>query len=196
MLKTAAFWISYIFEPFFTSVLAFALVLLRLDALFQEKIIWALLALSIGGLPPIVVFLYERKVGKVKDWFITNRLERKDVHLAWFFGSAALSIIFWQLSVPRLLIATILSLFILSVVISLATYLWKISVHTVGTTFLVLVLLLTYSSNFLPTVLIIGLVAWTRVYLGHHTISQVTAASIVTILVVYYVFSLFGLATF
>ncbi len=196
MLNSLALWTSYIFEPFFTSTLAFALVLLKLGASVEEKLVWGLIALVLGGLPPLSVFLYERRVGKIKDWFITNRLERKDVHLAWFFGSAALSIIFWQLSVPRLLLATILSLFILSAVISLATLLWKISVHTVGVTFLVLILLLAYSSNYLPIVLIIGLVAWSRVYLGHHSLSQVSAATIITILVVYYVFSLFGLATF
>ena len=135
-------------------------------------------------------------MGKIKDCFITNRLERRDSHLACFLGSGVLSLIYWQLASPRLLIATALSLFVLSAVITLATHLWKISIHIVGVTFLVLILLLVFSSNYLPTVIIIALVAWSRVYLGHHTLSQVTAASIITILVVYYVFNLFGLATF
>ena len=196
MLKKTALWISYISEPFFTSSLAFGLVLLRLDSNYSEKITWGLLALFFGALPPILVFLYEKKMGKIKDWMITNRLERRDVHLAWISGSALLSIVYWQLAAPRLLIAFTLSIFMLSIVITLATFLWKISVHIVGVTMLVLILLLVYSSTYLFGVLLIIFVAWARIHLGHHTLSQVTTASILTIVVIYVVFSQFELATF
>src|SRR3989344_40224 len=196
MLKTVSSWTSYIFEPFFTSTLAFGLVLLKADADLNDKIAWGLLALIFGALPPIIIYVYEKRIGKIKDWLITNRLERRDVHLAWIFGSALLSIIYWQIGAPRLLLAFTLSLFALSIVITLATFLWKISVHIVGVTMIVLVLLLVYSSTFLFGVLIIGVVAWSRIYIGHHTLSQVTAASVLTIIVIYYVFSQFGLATF
>ena len=196
MTRTIALWTSYIFEPFLTSTLIFGLVLLKLDASVNEIITWGLLAAFFGALPPVAVFLYEKKKGKIKDWLITNRLERRDVHLAWIFGSGILSLVYWQLSTPRLLIAFTLSLFALSIVITLATFRWKISVHIVGVTMLVLVLLLVYSSAYLPGVLIIALVAWSRIYVGHHTLSQVTAASILTIMVIYFVFSQFGLATF
>ncbi len=196
MLKKIALYISYITEPFITTFLAFGLVLYSIDVLFSEKIVLGLIALILGAIPPTAVFLYEKRRGKIKDWFITTRIERRDVHLAWVFGSVFISIIYLQLGVPRLLLAATLSLLILSIVITLATYLWKISVHIVGITFLILILLLVFSSNYLPLVLIIGLVAWARIYLGHHTLSQVSAASILTILVVYYVFNIFDLATF
>ena len=196
MLGKITLWISYISEPFLTSSLAFGLVLFKLDVSNIEKITWGLLALFFGALPPVLVFLYEKKIGKIKDWMITNRLERRDVHLAWIFGSVFLSLVYLQLSVPRLLIAFTLSILILSMVITLATFLWKISVHIVGVTMLILILLLVYSSTYLFGVLLIALVAWARIYLGHHTLSQVTAASIITILVIYVVFSQFGLATF
>src|SRR3989344_3988516 len=179
MLEKISLAVSYISEPFFTSTLAFGLVLLKVDANLNDKIAWGLMALIFGALPPIIIYIYEKRVGKIKDWMITNRIERRDVHLAWIFGSALLSIIYWQLDVPRLLIAFTLSLFALSVVIML-----------------VLVLLLVYSSTYLFGVLIIGVVAWSRIYIGHHTLSQVTAASVLTIIVIYYVFSQFGLATF
>ena len=195
-MKKVALWISYITEPFLTSFLAFGLVLYSLDVLFSEKIVLGIIAFVLGATPPTAVFLYEKRRGKIKDWFITTRIERRDVHLAWVFGSAFISLIFWQLEVPRLLLATTFSLLLLSVVITLSTFVWKISVHIVGITFLILILLLVFSSNYLPLVLIIGLVAWTRIYLGHHTLSQVSVASILTILVVYYVFNIFGLATF
>ena len=196
MLTTIALWVSYISEPFLTSSLAFGLVLFKLDASNSEKITWGLLALFLGALPPILVFLHEKKVGKIKDWMITNRLERRDVHLAWIFGSVLLSLVYSQLSAPRLLIAFALSIFVLSIVITLATFLWKISVHIVGVTMLILILLLVYSSTYLFGVLIIVIVAWARIYLKHHTLSQVTVASILTISVIYFVFSRFGLATF
>ena len=196
MLKRFSLWVSYISEPFLTSSLAFGLILLRLDLGDNERITWGLLAVFFGALPPVLVFLYEKKIGKIKDWMITSRLERRDVHLAWIFGSVLLSLAYWQLAAPRLLVAFALSIFVLSIVITLATFLWKISVHIVGVTMLILILLLVYSSTYLFGVLLIALVAWARIYLGHHTLSQVTAAAIITILVIYVVFSQFGLATF
>ncbi len=196
MTRVLANWVSYIFEPFLTTILAFLLVLISLNSNANQKLVWGLIALIVGGLPPLVIYVYEKKIGKIKDWLITNRLERRDVQAAWFFGSGLISLIFWYLQAPRLLIATCLSLFVLSAVTSLATYIWKISIHTVGVTFLILILLLVYSSAFLPAVLLIVLISWSRIYLGHHTLSQVSAGSIATILVVYYVFNLFGLATF
>jgi len=196
MLKTVAEWTSYIFEPFFTSALSFLLVLLKSDALLGSKFSWGLLALLCGAVPPLAVYFYEKKVGKIKDLFITNRVERRDVYLAWLVGSAVLAFLLWSFGVPRLILATTVSLLVISLLVTVTTLLWKISAHVVGVTFLVLVLLLVYSSSFLPLVLLIGLVAWARIYLGHHTLSQVTAASMITIIVVYSVFNLFDLATF
>lgn len=66
----------------------------------------------------------------------------------------------------------------------------------VATTLFVMVLLLAYSANFSWFLLLLPIVAWARLKLGHHTLTQVTLATLVTISVTYFVFSLFDVATF
>ncbi|MEX0617091.1 MAG: phosphatase PAP2 family protein [Candidatus Woykebacteria bacterium] len=196
MLKRAALLISYITEPFLTASLALLLVFIKVDTDFSDKFLWSALGLIIGGAPAVAVFLYEKRKGKITDWFITNREQRRDVHLAWLIGSVVLSLIYLYIDVPRLLLATTLSLTSLAALASLATIYWKISIHIMAASFLVLTLLLVYSSAFLPVFFLIPLIGWCRIYLGHHTLSQVSIAAILAIFVVYYIFNLFGLATF
>ncbi len=188
--------ISILFEPFSVSFLALLLVVNSLDISFNAKVFWFVFAVLLGGLPPLVVLIYEKRVGKIHDWFMTNRLERRDVQLAWFFGSALFLLFANYFSAPRLLMALSLTLLLLSLLITFATLFWKISVHMVGVSLFVLLLLLVFSANFLWLTILIPLVAWARVSLKAHTLTQVTVGSIVTILITYLVFSFFGLATF
>ncbi len=196
MLDKIAKLISIVFEPFTISFVALLLVICQLEISFEAKVFWFFTAVVLGGLPPLLVLVYEKKIGKIHDWFMTNRLERRDVQLAWFFGSGLFSLIAIWLSAPRLLIALSVTLVVLSLVITLATLYWKISVHMVGVSLFVMLLLLVFSASFLWAATLIPLVAWARVRLKAHTLSQVTVGSLVTIFITLLVFNLFGLATF
>jgi membrane-associated phospholipid phosphatase len=188
--------ISAVFEPFTVSFVALVLVLSSLDLNLSTKLVWFFTALILGGLPPVLVLIYEKKIGKIHDWFMTNRLERRDVQLAWFFGSALFLITAQFLAAPRLLLALSVTMLLISLLITLATFFWKVSVHMVGVTLFVLLMLLIYSPSFLWLVVLIPVVAWARIKLKAHTITQVTVGTIITIIITYAVFSLFGLATF
>ena len=188
--------LSIIFEPFTVSFMALLLVVNSLNLNSEGKLFWFITAIVLGGFPPIMVLLYEKKIGKIHDWFMTNRLERRDVLIAWFFGSGLFLIVANLLSAPRLLLALSLTMLLVSLLVTFATFFWKVSVHMVGVNLFVLLLLLVYSANFLWLVILIPLVAWARITLHAHTLSQVTVGSILTIVITYLVFSLFGLATF
>lgn len=196
MVRRFAQAVSIIFEPFTVSFIALILITSQLDLPTNEKVTWFFVATALGGLPPALVLFYEKRIGKIKDWFITNRLERRDVHLAWFFGSVAFVVLAIFLHAPRLLVALSVDLMLLSLAIGAISPFWKISVHMVGVTLLFLILLLVYSSAYLWLGLLLPLVAWARVNLGHHTLTQVTIGTILTIGITYVVFSLFSLATF
>lgn len=196
MVKLLADTISIVFEPFTVSLVSLILITTQLKLGLESKLVWFLTAAVLGGVPPTAVLIYEKKIGKIKDWFITNRLERRDVHLAWFFGSVLFVVVAVLFQAPRLLMALSLTLMFLSLAIGLINSFWKISVHMVGVTLLIVVLLLVYSAGFLWAVVLLPLVAWARISLGHHTLSQITVATILTIIITFGVFSLFGLATF
>jgi len=191
-----AYYISHLFDPFAVSLLAWVLVINSLDETFNTKLIWLLIVAVVSGLPPFGVLLYERKVGKISNWLMTNRLERRDVQIAWVFGSSMLAIIFRLIEAPRVLSALALAMLLISLVVTFVNRYWKISVHMVGMVLFILVMLLVYSSNWLWLVILLPIVAWSRVKLGHHTLSQVTVGTIVAVIITYFSFSLFGLATF
>lgn len=196
MLNKVAKIISFCFEPFTVSSVALIVVITNLDIVLELKIVWFLTAVGLAGVPALAVLFYEKKTGKIHDWFIRNRDERRDVQIAWFVGSVLFFIITVIFAAPRLLEALALTLLLLSLLITTATFYWKISVHMVGVSLFVLIFLLVYSSSFLPLALFIPLVGWARVKLGAHTLTQVSAGALVTILITYLVFSRFGLVTF
>ena len=189
-------YISYIFEPFSISFLTLLLVVNSSDLGITGKILWLASGIVIMGLPPTLVYLYEKKIGKIKDWFMTNRAERRDVQIAWFFGAAIFSFLTWYLDASRLLLALGLTFLALSLLITLINFYWKISVHMVGVSLFAMVAILVYSSAFVWLLSLILLVGWARIKLQAHTFLQVSIGCILTISVVYFVFGLFGLATF
>ncbi|HSX58531.1 MAG TPA: hypothetical protein VLE47_04680 [Candidatus Saccharimonadales bacterium] len=195
-MKKFAQIVSIVFEPYTVSFVALVLVTHQLPVSTEEKIGWFFAAVALGGLPALAVYLYERKIGKIHDVFITNRLERRDVQLAWFLGSGAFFLVALAFDAPRLLLALSLTLVVLSFLITLISLYWKVSVHMVGVTLFVTLLLLCYSVSTFWLLILLPLVAWARVRLGQHTLSQVTVATIMTIAVTYSVFYLFGLASF
>lgn len=196
MLDKFARMISICFEPFTISFVALFVVVSNLNLNLESKILWFLAEAFLSGLPPLLILIYEKKTGKITSWFIRNRLERRDVQIAWFVGSALFLILALFLQAPRLLLALSATMFLLSLVITVVTNYWKISVHMVGVSLFVLILLLVYSANFLWLALLIPLVGWARIKLGAHTLTQVTVGSFVTVLITYLVFNHFGLATF
>lgn len=196
MVTKFAIYISRLFEPFSLSFVALILIINHLGTSLNEKVFWFATAVILGGFPPLAVLVYEKKIGKIKDWFISNRLERRDVHFAWFFGSGLFSLVVYVFNGPKLLLALSLTLLIISFIVTLTSMYWKISVHMVGVSLFVLILLLVYSASLLWIAFLIPLVAWARVKVKAHTLTQVTVGSIVTLLVTYSVFKFFGLANF
>lgn len=196
MLIKIAKIISIFFEPFTVSCVALVVVITNLNTSIELKIFWFLTAVFLAGVPALMVLIYEKKTGKIHDWFIRDRKERRDVQIAWFLGSALFFVATLVFHGPRLLEALALTLLLVSLLITIATIYWKISVHMVGVSLFVLIFLLVYSSSFLWLAILIPLVGWARVKLGAHTLTQVTVGSLLTILITYLVFSQFGLATF
>ena len=82
MLNRLAFFVSVIFEPFLVTFLSWILIVAALEALTIEKMLWLLLVVIVSGLPPILILLYEKSTGKVTSWFLTQRLERRDIEAA------------------------------------------------------------------------------------------------------------------
>ena len=196
MLKSTAKLISVVFEPYTVATVTTLLVFFKVQAATESKLVWLGIGFLVGALPPLIILIYEKSKGKISDWFMSSRAERRDVQLAWVFGAAIFTSLALVYGLPRLILALSLSFFTLSFLVTAINFYWKISVHTAMISLAVLALVLTYSSLLAGAVLLILLVAWARVQLGAHTWSQVSGGALLAILVVYFWFNFFGLATF
>ncbi len=192
MLNIFAKYISYIFEPFTFSFLTLLLVITNLDLNLSDKSLWLILAIVLMGLPPLWVYFYEKRIGKIKDWFMTNRVERRDVQFAWFFGALLFSLTAGFFEAPRLLLALALTIFTLSLFISLITLYWKISVHMMGVTLFVTVAVLVQSPSLAWLFLLVPLVAWARIRLKAHTYLQAALGTLLTFTATYFTFTILG----
>ncbi|MDP2671025.1 MAG: hypothetical protein Q8P13_00985 [bacterium] len=167
-----------------------------LRAPLSEKFVWLLTVFFFGALPPILVLVYEKRKGKISDWFISNRAERRDVQLAWVFGATSVTALALIFDLPRTLQALSLTFFSLSLGMSVVNFYWKVSVHTAMITLAVLSMVLIYSSSWAFLFLLILFVAWARVQVGAHTWSQTSGGVFLSLIITYFWFNYFGLATF
>ncbi len=194
--KQIAKIISAVFEPYTVAAVTTFLVFLKVGVSDQQKLTWFLVGFLVGAMPPIAVLFYEKQKGKISDWFMSSRSERRDVQLAWVFGAACFTSLALVNDLPRVLLALSLSFFSLSLSVTVINSVWKISVHTSMITFAVVTLALVYSSGFALLAILILLVLWARIRLGAHTLSQACAGAALSLLLQFFWFNFFGLATF
>ena len=195
MYKKLAWAVSIILEPFALVSLAWLFSILSLEEPLRNKLLWLFTFLVVSGLPPVLILIYERRVGKISNWFMTNRVERKDVEIAWLLGSLVLFSLLFLSNAPRLLLALGLATLLISFALATINTFWKVSFHMVGITFLTLVMVLVYSPVFLWLAIFLPLLAWARVLLGHHTLTQVTVGTLLTVVITLGSFAVFNLFT-
>lgn len=70
---------------------------------------------------------------------------------------------------------------------------WKISIHTAFTAASVTALVILYEPAVAISIVLLPLIVWARIELGHHSIAQTATGAIVSALIVAVVFYLFGL---
>lgn len=185
--------ISYLFDPIVIGLITIFLIIKATPISGHAKIGWYALVMLVAVVPPVGLFLYQRATGKISDWYISKRSERKDVLLMAVAGNFLLLIVVYLLKAPHLLLVFCLLSLIVDLTVYLVTFFYKISGHLIATTLFVLVLLLVYSVNWWPTMLLIVLVAWSRLYLKAHTFGEVTSGILAAILLAGVVFKLFSL---
>ncbi|MCL5411764.1 MAG: phosphatase PAP2 family protein [Patescibacteria group bacterium] len=186
--------ISSVFDPLILAIVGLFLVLQKSDGISSsvEFFSWFLAVMVVGILPPLGFLIYRLQTGKIQDWFITNRAERKAILLVVLISSLLLVVLITLLQGPRLLLAFSLILFFINLLISLLTLYWKISVHTNAITTFILILVLLYGVEYWLSLFLIPLVGWARWELGKHTLSQVVGGSFISVMVFLTVFKIFN----
>lgn len=194
-MRAIATGITKILNPLATILAAMFVAVLIQQMPASHKILWLALGSIATAVPTVILYLqYKRR--EISSLWSPTATERQKSFLAWVIVTAAYAALAFWLDAPRLILALGLVLLGLGLVNLLLSQGLKISVHTEAITLLALVAILAVSVAQIYLVILIILVGWSRLYLRAHNFSEVSLGALVAILVVYLVFSFFGLATF
>ncbi|MFA5633740.1 MAG: phosphatase PAP2 family protein [Candidatus Dojkabacteria bacterium] len=172
--------ISELFNGFLTMILTpvIGICISTLDTF--SKLIISLAYLLSTVLPYFVL----KASGKISDYELTKREERP----VYF---TVLSILFGLIFLSTLLLRDIqvqtisLNLFLVSTIMTVITYFWKISGHTIYSTLLFVTLIYIFPDYpyFYLLFLSLPFIGWSRIVLEKHTLSQVIFGSFLTLLI-------------
>ena len=196
LVKTAHV-ISDVFCPLLTPTYAMivAMCLTRMSYLPGGIRFWTTLGIfGITCMLPLVFILILLRTGKVSDMSISNPRQRKAPYCASIICYFAAAAYLAALHAPLWLSTFFVGAGLISIISMIITQWWKISAHTAGVAgFAAIVFwlsrtgLLIYSPLVWTSIayLLVGLVAWSRLYLNHHTILQTAAGAALAFTVEY-----------
>ncbi|OGY28065.1 MAG: hypothetical protein A2Z42_02495 [Candidatus Woykebacteria bacterium RBG_19FT_COMBO_43_10] len=160
-----------------------------------QKVLWLVLGFLITFVPSLVWY-WDFRAGRLSSLWSPPAIERRKAFLAWTLAAAVFSLVAFGLGAPRLILALGIVLLFLGLLNLLLTSSFKISVHGEMITLFVLVAILSVSAEAVYLALLIPLVVGSRLYLKAHDLSEASFGVLASIIIVYFVFSFFGLATF
>lgn len=177
--------ISAGFDPIIISTISLLLIIYQAEQDLVRLASWFVLIFMVGVLPPLLFLAYQKKTGRVTDWFLYNRRERIPIYVASLISLSITLLVIWKLDGPYTILIFSLASLLNALVLGVATYFnHKPSVHASATTFFVLIMYFLYSHKIWWLFLLILLVAWSRAKLKKHTWPQLFAGTGITLLVV------------
>ncbi len=184
---------SNILNPFLVSFVLILLLSFKSTSSALDAVKWLLVSIAISILPVFSVVIYLVRKQRLENLFINVRKQRTKIYLVAGVCASIGSIIFPYLGAPPILRAAFIAGLSAIVIFMCVNLLWKISLHTAFVTASVAVLIILYGSLTVVTVVLVPLIAWSRIELRHHSLAQVAAGALLAALVVVVVFYLFGL---
>lgn len=178
---TCARYISTILSPAAVSIPLIVLVAFYHTSTLFPALGYASLTLFFLSFGPLVYILLGVRLGKLSDFDVSRRTERTG---PFFFGLLSvtlglLALLF--LHAPRNLETVMMITAASGLVMIGITWRWKISIHAATLAGALTMLTALYGVGMLPTFGLLVLVSWSRVLLRRHTVAQVIAGSLVSV---------------
>jgi len=193
MKKRIARLISNVFNPFCITVVIMILLSFKNAASVADALKWTAISLAISVLPVLVAVTWLVKRKKLDAYYDNTRKQRYGVYiLASVLGAIGCGLM-WGLKAPELLAVTFTAGFAELVVFMGINFYWKISLHMAFVAGAATILCLVYGVIALWTLVFLPMVAWARIQLKQHTITQVAAGAVLAGAIVAVIFAGFGL---
>lgn len=193
----AAHIISDLFSPLLapTYAMIVAMWLTRMHFLPLSIRLWSTLGVTaITALVPVTFIAILIKRGKVSDTSISNPAQRTAPYCAAIICYILAGAYMFALSAPLWLIAFFAGAALVSLISLIITHWWKISAHTGGVAGLAAVVYWLGLNGYLESsplgwisasLALVGIMAWARLYLNHHTLMQTAAGAALSFGTVY-----------
>lgn len=173
----AARWITETFQP--PVVVSLQLLLSPLtESGFPGTIAYGALAALFVCVIPLFLLLVLVRLGKVTDHHVSNRKQRLPVLLMALASIMAGLLVLEAVAAPQSVIAMVLGVVAGVVVLAGVSPFWKISGHAAAISSSAVIAVLMLGAAWLPLLLLIPAVGWSRVVLRAHTLAQVVAGSL------------------
>jgi membrane-associated phospholipid phosphatase len=170
-------WLTEVFQP---PVVVTVQLLISpvVEAGFPGTIGYGALAALFVCVLPLFVLLGLVRLGKVTDHHVSNRKQRAPVLLMALGSVVAGLVVLQAIGAPRSVLVMVLAIVAGIIVLAAVSPFWKISGHAAAVSSAAVIFILMLGSAFLPLVLLVPAVGWSRVVLRAHTLAQVVAGSL------------------
>jgi membrane-associated phospholipid phosphatase len=144
---------------------------------------WASFIVGFNILLPSAYILWLKRKGRVTDFDVFLREQRFWPYVVTLTCGAISWLVMAALHAPRLFVILSGASVGQGLIMFIINQRWKISAHAAGTAGIAVLMWQLLGASGAPILLIIPLVAWSRVRLGRHTLGQVIAGSAVGVTV-------------
>ena len=193
MKRQLALFTSVILNPFLVGLAVLVFLSFQSTSSIGDGLKWSLLLVGFTVLPIFLVLIYLVHKDKVDDIFLRVRKQRNQIYLLTSLCTIACCAILFSLNAPQVLFATMVSLLSSMLVFMLINFIWKISLHTAFAAGSVTVLAIMYGATGALAAVLVPPIAWSRIELKYHSLTQTVAGALISAFIVTVVFHLFGL---
>ncbi len=184
--------LSYIFDGTFISIPILIAISLIVVEDRTAAIGWASLCLLFGVIIPFlyVYFLFRKR--RINDMHIPLKKNRiKPLMIACISYAAGLLALYLLQGPPFL--KSIFAISVIStIILTIITYYWKISLHTSYITFVVITFHILFGRWMLPLILLVPTIGWARIKIKKHTIPQVVLGAGISTLTTFTIYYSYG----
>jgi membrane-associated phospholipid phosphatase len=173
----AARWITELLQP--PVVVSVQLLISPLtQAGFPGTMAYGALAALFVCVIPLFLLLVLVRLGRVTDHHVSDRKQRAPVLLMALASIVAGLLVLYAAGAPQSVVAMVLAVVAGVVVLAGVSPFWKISGHAAAISSSAVIAVLMLGAQWLPLLLLIPAVGWSRVVLRAHTLAQVVAGSL------------------
>ncbi len=184
---------SIVLNPYFVCLSILIIISVESTTNIGASIKWSLVLIALTVLPVFIFTVYLVRNSRLDDISASVRRQRTRIYALAGISAGVSCIILFTLKAPLMLLSLSVAGFAGTVVFMCINLWWKISLHTAFIAALVAILFILYGSISAASIILIPLVAWSRIELGHHSLMQIAMGALLGTSILLAVFYPFGL---